>query len=141
LVNYSSQRYINNLTANWQSQAAWQVRFNHGIKFSDEKIATGVWSGLTDLVGLELIYDFNEDWDITTHASTLRVRHLNNTQSGLGVAVGFNVFDNFWLSWGYNFTGFYDQDFAAAEYSREGIFMRFRFKFDQNSLEDMLKTN
>ena len=56
-----------------------------------------------------------------------------------GFALGYNMFENFWLSMGYNFVGFYDQDFAAAEYTRAGTYMRFRFKYDQNSLADMLK--
>lgn len=135
----NSKRYINNLTANWQSYDSWQLRLNHGIKFTDQAIASDSWSGITDLLGIELIYDFNDDWDVTAHTSALRVRHLAHTQPSAGMAVGYNMFDNFWLSMGYNFVGFYDQDFTAAEYSREGIYMRFRFKFDQNSLEEMLK--
>jgi len=138
-VDSRSLRYINNMTANWQTNESWQVRFNHGIKWTDESMGNNTWSGVTDLAGVHLIYDFNEDWDLTMQAAALRVRHLNNYQPNTGVAVGYNMFDNFWLSLGYNFTGFYDQDFTAAEYARKGVYLRFRFKFDQNSLEDMLK--
>ncbi len=138
-VNMRSLRYINNLTANWQTTEAWQLRFNHGVKLSNETIGSDSWSGLTDLLGTQLIYDVNDDWDLTLQAAALRVRHLHNYQPNAGLAVGYNMFDNFWLSMGYNFVGFYDQDFTAAEYSKEGMYMRFRFKFDQNSLEDMLK--
>jgi hypothetical protein len=134
-----SLRYINNLTANWQSYDAWRLRFNHGIKLTDESIGNSSWSGFTDLVGMQLIYDFNENWDLTMQAAALRVRHLNNYQPNAGLALGFNMFDNFWVSLGYNFVGFYDQDFTAAAYARKGVYMRFRFKFDQNSLEEMLK--
>ena len=134
-----SVRYINNMTANWQSYDAWRLRLNHGIKFTDESMGASSWSGLTDLVGMQWIYDFNDDWDLTLQAAALRVRHLNQYQPNAGIALGFNVFDNFWFSLGYNFVGFYDQDFTAAEYARKGVYMRFRFKFDQNNLEDMLK--
>ena len=134
-----SLRYINNLTANWQAYDAWQLRFNHGIKLSDETATAATWKGLTDLAGLYIIYDFAKDWDLTMQATALRVRHLNNYQSSAGMAIGYNMFDNFWLSFGYNTVGFYDKDFTAAEYTREGMYMRFRFKFDQNSLENMLK--
>ncbi len=134
-----SLRYINNMTANWQSYDAWRVRFNHGIKWTDETIATSSWSGLTDLLGAQLIYDFNEDWDLTLQAATLRVRHLHNYQATAGLAVGFNMMDDLWMSLGYNFVGFYDQDFTAAEYARKGVYLRFRFKFDQDSLEEWLK--
>lgn len=134
-----SLRYINNMTANWQTYDAWQLRFNHGIKLSDESIGTSSWSGLTDLFGMQLIYDFTDHWDFTIQASALRVRHLNNYQPNAGLAVGYNMFDNFWLSLGYNFVGYYDQDFTGAEYARKGIYMRFRFKYDQNTLEEWLK--
>jgi hypothetical protein len=127
------------MTANWQTSAAWQLRVNHGIKFSNESIQGNAWKGLTDLMGMQLIYDFNEDWDLTMQVAALQVRHLNNYQPNAGLSLGYNMMDNFWLSMGYNFVGFYDKDFAVAEYTREGIFMRFRFKYDQDSLQDMLK--
>ncbi|MCF6208831.1 MAG: hypothetical protein L3J61_05555, partial [Ghiorsea sp.] len=134
-----SLRFINNMTANWQTTASWQLRLNHGIKLSDETIQGDSWSGLTDLLGMYVIYDVNESWDVTMQAAALRVRHLGNYQPTAGFALGYNMFENFWLSMGYNFVGFYDQDFTAAEYTRAGTYMRFRFKYDQNSLADMLK--
>ncbi|MDQ7004360.1 MAG: OmpA family protein [Ghiorsea sp.] len=138
-IDIRSLRYINNMTANWQTYDAWQLRFNHGIKLTDETIGLASWSGLTDLFGTQLIYDFTDTWDFTIQASVLRVRHLNNYQPNAGMAVGYNMFDNFWLSLGYNFVGYYDQDFTAAEYARKGIYMRFRFKYDQDTLEEWLK--
>jgi uncharacterized repeat protein (TIGR01451 family) len=134
-----SLRYINNMTANWQTTASWQIRFNHGIKLSNETIQGDTWSGLTDLLGMYVIYDVSENWDVTMQAAALRVRHLHNYQPTAGFALGYNMFENFWLSMGYNFVGFYDQDFTAAEYTQAGTYIRFRFKYDQNNLADMLK--
>jgi len=135
----SSLRYINNMTANWQTTAAWQLLFNHGIKLSNETLGGTTTSGISDLLALQLIYDFTSEWDLTAQTAALRVRTLAQVQPNYGLAIGYNMLDNFWLSMGYNFVGFYDPDFTAAEYTREGIFMRFRFKFDQDSLEGMLK--
>jgi hypothetical protein len=42
-----------------------------------------------------------------------------------------------WLSVGYNFKGYYDQDFTAAHYTAKGMFLRFRFKFDQDTVKAM----
>ena len=40
---------------------------------------------------------------------------------------------NLWLSAGYNHTGFSaDRDLAGYDYTREGAYLRLRFKFDQN---------
>jgi hypothetical protein len=38
---------------------------------------------------------------------------------------------------GYNFKGYYDQDFTAAHYTAQGMFLRFRFKFDQDTVKAM----
>jgi hypothetical protein len=46
-----------------------------------------------------------------------------------------------WLSVGYNFKGFYDQDFTAAHYTAQGVFIRFRFKFDQDTVREMAEGN
>lgn len=36
---------------------------------------------------------------------------------------------------GYNFNGYRDRDFEDARYSREGVYVTFRLKFDQTLLE------
>ena len=51
--------------------------------------------------------------------------------------MGLNVATNMWLSLGYNITGFYDEDFAAARYSAQGPFIRFAIKADQRTLKDI----
>ena len=58
---------------------------------------------------------------------------------GYGVEVGHDFATNMWVSVGYNFKGFYDQDFAAAHYTAQGVFLRFRFKFDQDTVKAMAK--
>jgi hypothetical protein len=45
---------------------------------------------------------------------------------------------NAWLSLGYNLLGFRDADFSAANYTAQGPFVQFRFKFDQNSVKEGL---
>jgi hypothetical protein len=53
--------------------------------------------------------------------------------------VGYNAFENAWISMGYNFTGFEDRDFSPADFTAEGPFVQFRMKFDQESMRDALK--
>jgi len=40
---------------------------------------------------------------------------------------------------GYNLVGFDDKDFSQANYTAQGPFVRFRFKFDQQSVFDAAK--
>lgn len=44
-----------------------------------------------------------------------------------------------WVSVGYNFLGFPDQDFSAGRYTGKGVFLRSLMKFDQRSLHDLYR--
>jgi hypothetical protein len=56
---------------------------------------------------------------------------------GFGVETGWDIATNMWLSVGYNIKGFYDQDFTAAHYTARGVFVRFRMKFDQDTVREL----
>lgn len=56
-----------------------------------------------------------------------------------GMEVGYRLRSSLWLSGGYKFAGFEDSDSGAADYSREGVFLKFRFKFDEQSIQDLLE--
>ena len=59
--------------------------------------------------------------------------------SSYGVSLGHKLATNLWVSLGYNFVGFSDGDFEAADYSAKGVFLRFRYKIDQETIKDALK--
>jgi len=46
--------------------------------------------------------------------------------------------NNVWLSLGYNFNGFDDDDFEAARYTREGLYLKLRVKFDEDTARNIL---
>ncbi|MES0372350.1 MAG: OmpA family protein [Mariprofundaceae bacterium] len=134
-----SWRYINNFDANWQLNSSTQIALHYGAKWVRENLDNQSYTGYTDLLSLQARYDITNRWDIGLQGGALRSGRQLLPNAGL--SVGYNLIDNMWVSLGYNFLGFYDKDFAAAEYSRQGMFMRFRFKFDQNSLPNLLKEN
>ncbi len=47
--------------------------------------------------------------------------------------------ENAWISIGYNVAGFTDKDFSNANYTAQGPYIQYRFKFDQNSVKEGLK--
>ena len=51
---------------------------------------------------------------------------------GLGIELGFLVMENLWVSGGYNFFGYRDEDLASGEYTSKGAFIRLRYKFDED---------
>ena len=132
-------RYINNMTANWQSRADVQFAFNYSAKWANDRINDISITGFTDLLGMQGVWDINEDWDISMQAAMLHTWATGQYTPSYGAAVGHTLYDNLWASLGYNFAGFKDRDFAASEYTRQGVYMRFRFKFDQKNMAGLLE--
>jgi hypothetical protein len=68
---------------------------------------------------------------------------LSSLESGVsdqsvGVDLGVSVARNVWVSVGYNFAGFRDDDFEASRYTAQGPFVKFRMKADQDTFRDMI---
>ncbi len=136
----TSWRYINNLAANWQTSPSLQLGISYGAKWSRENINGLPLSGFTDVIGLQTIYDLNEAWDISLQGGMLHTWHSGQYKPAAGIGIGHRMTDNLWVSVGYNFIGFYDQDFLASEFTRQGLFLRFRFKLDQADLKGLLES-
>jgi hypothetical protein len=94
------------------------------------------YSGFTDLIGVEGRYDLTKAWDVGLRGSVLHSWNFGQLSYSAGPSVGYNVVKNAWISLGYNVAGFTDKDFSAADYTAQGPFIRFRFKFDQNSVRE-----
>lgn len=83
------------------------------------------------LLSGRVMYDLTERWDLGFNVS--RLFDQSSTQYGYGAEVGYLLAANLWVSAGYNFAGYYDRDFEDVDYTREGPFLRLRFKFDENN--------
>lgn len=134
-----SRRLVNNLNANFRPNRKTQVSLQYGAKYVLETIEGGQFSGYTDLMGIEGRYDIDSKWDIGVRGSVLHTWVNGEMLSSSGVSVGYNIVENAWLSLGYNVTGFSDKDFSGSNYTAQGPYLRFRFKFDQNSVNDALR--
>ncbi|MGM8884380.1 hypothetical protein ACS8FD_00385 [Psychrobacter sp. 1U2] len=77
------------------------------------------------------LYDLTERWDIGLQAGTYWNKQANDMSYMLGAEVGYSPMTNLWLSLGYNFMGFEDDDIAYDDTTQEGAYFRLRFKFDE----------
>ncbi len=134
-----SRRIVNNLNANFKPHDQLQMAFQYGAKLVLDTIDHSSYTGYTDLTGVEVRYDLNRRWDIGLHASVLHSWNAGQLDYRTGVSVGHALAKNMWLSLGYNLTGFSDEDFSAAEYTAAGPFVKFRLKFDQQSVREILE--
>lgn len=134
--NTDNWRVVNNLNANFKLDNKTQISLQYGAKYVLENIDGIDYSGYTDLMGVEGRYDLTKKWDLGLRGSALHSWRADQISYSAGLSIGYNVVKNAWVSLGYNVVGFADRDFSASEYTAQGPFCRFRFKFDQNSVKD-----
>lgn len=80
-------------------------------------------------------YDVARDWTVGLTAGVLFSGDLRSRQNALGVELGRVLSKNLWLSVGYNRFGFRDDDLASEGYTSKGVFLRLRYKFDENAFQ------
>ena len=84
------------------------------------------------LLGGRATYDVSKRWDVSAMAAVTYSPQGGSWQKALGVEVGYQLQDNLWLSAGYNWRGFSDRDLTGSDYTNRGVYLRIRFKFDEN---------
>ncbi|MEL7186105.1 MAG: OmpA family protein [Pseudomonadota bacterium] len=130
-----SWRFINNFNANRRISAASQLSLQYAFKYVRSNFDSMSLTGYTDLIGVDFRHGFRDRWDAGISASIYNSYNSNVMDYGIGADVGYNVGKNMWLTLGYNFEGFDDDDFAAARYTAAGPFLRFTIKADQHLLK------
>jgi large repetitive protein len=88
----------------------------------------------TQLLAARVTHDLTADWDVSLHAAVLARGNGGAHQYGLGTEAGYLLAKNLWLSGGWNLFGYRDRDLAGQDHTQPGVFLRLRFKFDEDSL-------
>ena len=133
--NFDNWQFVNNLLVNYRRKTT-QVSTYYGAKYTRDTIDATSYSGYTDSIGIELRQDINKRWDFGGRASTLHSWNSDQYDYSYGLSLGFNPATNIWLSAGYNWAGYEDDDFTLAGHTAEGPYVKLRFKFDQKSVRD-----
>ncbi|WP_028293098.1 OmpA family protein [Oceanobacter kriegii] len=132
-----TRKLINNVHGNFALTDRDQITGQYGIKrtlsqFDDENYAATV-----DFMAAEWRHHISKRWDIGAHGRRLHSYEAGQSSHGAGLSVGWIPKTNTWLGVGYNFTGFVDDDFSAANFTAKGPYIKIRIKADQNSLSGM----
>lgn len=131
------RKLIENLASNFLIDNRNQVSFNFGLKYVVDDFDGDEYDAVTTLLGSEYRHDISDIFDFGVHG---HVHHSGNSdvyQYSTGVSLGWNMTRNIWLSVGYNFDGFEDNDFSDAGYTATGPYIRFRMKFDQDTASEV----
>ena len=134
----SNWNVINNLNANYRHSGLWQSSLQYAFKLAQDTIDKKKYSGYTDLVGIESRYRFSGRWDVGGRASVLHAWDINQFDFSSGLSLGYRFNKDVWMSVGYNFTGFRDEDFTGSDFTSKGVYVQFCMKFDQTSMDSAM---
>lgn len=124
-------KHIASVHADWHPSRVWWLTGRVAGKRQTDYL-DGVSDRYTAyLVGGRVTYGLNERWDISAMGYEMWSPSASR-QHALGTELGYLLTSNLWLSAGYNWRGFHDDDITAGEYTNQGSFLRLRFKFDEN---------
>ena len=129
----SSRAHIVSVLADYHPSRPWWVTGRVAAKWQQDLFEGGVSDAFqAQLYSGRMTYDITENWDLGVMASA-QMGQYGALQKAVGVELGYLVQQNLWLSVGYNVSGFSaDSDLAGYDYTSEGVYLRLRFKFDQD---------
>lgn len=134
-----SRRIVNNANFNYRLGTKTQVDVKYGAKYVLAGFSGDRHSGFTDFLGISARYDISPKWDIGFSGGILHGWGAGLYEYTAGPSVGTTLVDNVWVSLGYNFSGFEDEDFSSAGFTAQGPYIQFRIKFDQQTAKEMVK--
>lgn len=115
---------------NVQPSRHWTTSARYAAKWGSDK-SNGISSrSFTQLIGGRSTWDLTKDWDVSLQA--YRTWGNGAAETAVGVEVGYLAWKNMWVSVGYNFKGFKASDMTGEAYTQRGLYLRARFKFDEN---------
>ena len=122
-------KFIFSLHANYEPTKRLMLMGQIGAKYIDVK---DVGSSFTDLIRGRVIYYMNKWFDVGIHGGLMRNHNTDTKFVVYGGELGLTAFKGIRFGLGYNFAGFYDDDFDGADYWAKGFYVRLSFKFDED---------
>ena len=140
--NVTSRRIINSLSVNYTPvdadndlfTEAGEYGFFWGSRYVFDRFGQDDVEGWSNVVGADIKFDLSDTIDIGGQATARIGNGFDSIAYSGGPSVGITPFKNGYISVGYNVVGFADRDFEESRYTRDGPFITFRLKFDQETL-------
>ncbi len=129
---YLKHVYIFSNHLNYHPSRDITLSGQYAVKNVDTTFSGLESSGMTHMLSGRAMYDINERWDAGIHTGVLWSNMSSGRRVLVGGEVGYLLAANLWLSGGYNFSGYKDDDLVDSDTTLQGAYVRFRFKFDEN---------
>jgi len=127
---FSEDSFIFSCEGVWQASSRLQISGKYAGKLSQD----AGFSSYTDLISGRIIYDLNDRWDMGAEYRILTSHKLGSSYQGGAMELGYRVINNLWFAGGYSFDKF-DADLAGDDYKGQGLYLKLRLKFDENTLK------
>jgi uncharacterized repeat protein (TIGR01451 family) len=137
LSSVESSRLVNNLHANWQLNPELQLGLQYGVRYVASTYEGDKYDGISDIAGLDARRQLTRRFDLGVHAAALHSWESDVIDYSVGFDVGTTIARNVWVSVGYNFAGFRDDDFSASRHTAQGPYLKIRIKADQDTFKDL----
>lgn len=129
---YLKHVYILSNHVNYHPTRALTLSGQYALKKVDTTYSGLQSDGITHMLSGRAMYDINERWDAGVHSGLLWSDVSDGKRLLIGGEVGYLVAANLWVSGGYNFSGYEDEDLVDSDTTVQGPYLRMRFKFDEN---------
>ncbi len=137
LTSYESSRIVNNLHANWQYNPELQLGLQYGVRYVSSTFEGEKYAGISDIAGFDARRQLTRRFDLGAHVAVLHSWESDLVDYSAGLDVGTTLARNVWVSVGYNFAGFSDDDFSASRHTAQGPYLKIRIKADQDTFKDL----
>ncbi len=127
-----SSAYIASMHVNYHPARRLTLSGQYAAKYRIQQMSGLESRGVTQLLAGRALYDLNERWDAGLNVGTLWSNQSAGQRHLLGAEVGYLVAANLWVSAGYNFIRYQDDDLVDADTTQKGAYVRVRFKFDED---------
>ena len=128
----NSSTDIVSVRANWHPSRPWWVTGRYAFKRVNELLLGTIQDNYyAQLLGARVTYDITNRWSVGAIA-TLLVGKGGAKQYAYGLEAGYVLMDNVWVTLGYNFRGFSDDELAGSNYTNRGWVLGVRYKFDED---------
>ena len=133
LTQTNGKKLLSNFHANYAWADNSQISLHHGAKQVLQVLDAGEYSGLTQFASAQARLSLGPTWDVGANIFGAYSSNAQVRSQGLGASVGVKLADSAWISLGYNFTGLRDGLFNDAAHTAKGLFLRLRWRFDQDT--------
>ncbi len=131
-------KFINNMHINYLASTKSRYGLQFGLKYAVDTFDNDEYKSLTAMLGLNGEWDIKDDLTFGIRGAILYGFNSNSMQDSLGIYAVKTLNKNMQIIAGYNFKGFRDEDFSNLNYHRQGLYLKFRIKFDGDYIKPWL---